>query len=439
MEGPLTTVAITITQERQDEFDWIATGFEGVSGAAMPGAATNVVFGFLDSGSATHLVSYPDALALGVQGSFLSGNTFPVSGVDGVLVDLDISLPVGFFIHGLQDLDGGGQPQPSLMVGQGNFAAGVNSLDNYEFDVDTPTVIGAPFLLYFAAYIRNSQLVQSSVLENDRSSPSVTFYSDPEDPQIPVLAHKIFLEIRPTGSPTVGYLGEVDDELNVFPSIPSVILAGFSGASLFFTASSMTFREGGNSTSGKMVVDTGAQATLLSEIAAAELGLDLQNPDFEVEVQGLAESIIAPGFYVDSGSIPAGGGTIAWTNIPVIIVNVGSPEGGTLFGIFGSNLTAARDMVFNGAASPPYLSVTAPIVTPHIKITAIRSTGTDSAEVDWHAEPAPPVLHLEKCTDLALDPPEWIPVATNLLSTITGTMSVTGLGDRSFFRLRAPQ
>ena len=434
LEGPVIAVAISVTDQRQDEFTWTATDQVGRSGAALPGATKSVILGLLDSGSGTHLVSYPDALAMGIQGTFLSEDTFQVSGVDEVDVDLDISMPTGYFVQGLQDLDNNGNPQPSLMFGQGNFAAGVNSFANFESGIKTPTVIGAPFFISFPVYIRNSQPVQASALGNGISSPSVTFYDGPLDPQIPVLAHKIFLETRPTGPTDVTYLPDVNDDLDFFPGSPSAILSG----SLFFTASSMTFHQGVNTTSGKMVVDTGAQATLISEIAAAELDLDLQNPDFEIEVQGLAETIIAPGFYVDSASIPAGGGAVSWTNVPVVVLNVASPEGGTLFGIFGSNLTAKRDIVFNGAASTPYLSVTEPIVSPRIKISAIRPTGPGSAEVDWHAEPAPPVLYLEVCTNLASNPPEWMPVATNDLSTINGTLTVTGLGPNSFFRLQAP-
>jgi hypothetical protein len=434
-EGPVISLAITVTDLRQDDTDWFATAEAGVSGSALTGATTNVIFGYLDSGSSTHLVDYPDALAMGLQDSFIGDNSFPVSGVDGVQVDLDISVPVGFFAQGMQDLDAVGQPQPALMFGQGNFAAGVNSLDNYNAGINPPTLIGAPFLFFFPAYIQNSQPVQSSVLGNSVSSPSVTFYGDPQDPQIPALTHTIFLQTRPTGAVSVTYLLLLDE----FPFVPSTMLLGDLSSALYFTASSMAFQEGTYTSSGAMLVDTGAQITLLSEIAAAELNLDLQHPDFTVEVQGLVNTITAPGFYIDSASVPALGGAVTWTNVPVIIVNVASPEGGTLYGIFGSNLTARRDLVFNGAASTPYLSVTDPIVPSRLQITGIRSTGTNSAEIDWHTEPAPPVLYLDMCTNLALNPPQWIPVATNSLATINGTMSVTGLGERNFFRLRAPQ
>ncbi len=434
LEGPVMTIAIAVTDQRDGEFEFFATPHTGVTGSALPGATTNVVFGLLDSGSSTHLFSYPDALGVGLGGSFLSGNTFQVSGADGGVADLDLSVPVGCFAHGIQDLDSGGHPQPSLMLGQGNFACGVNTLANVGLGIGLPTLVGAPFLYFYPAYIRNSALVQSGVLDTDVSSPSITFYDDPLDPQLPVLAHKIFMEVRPIGASGVAYVFLFDG----LPIAPSTIL-GASAGSLFFTASAMSFHEGANGSSGKMVVDTGAQATLLSEIAAAELGLDLPNPDFEVEVQGIVNTVTAPGFYIDSASIPAGGGAVSWTNVPVIILNVASPEGGTLYGILGNNLTASRDLVFNGAAEPPYLSVTDPIVSPRIKITGIRRTGPDSAEVDWHAEPAQPVLHLERCTALGSATPNWTVVATNPLPTINGTMSVTGLTSPNFFRLKAPQ
>jgi hypothetical protein len=433
LEGPLMAVAVSVTDQRDGDFEFFATPHTGVTGLPLAGATTNVLFGLLDSGSSTHLVSYLDALDIGLQGEILSGNTFGVSGADGVPVDLDVSLPVGFFAHGIQDLDGGGNPVPSIMLGQGNFACGVNTFDNYLIGADLPTLIGAPFLYFYPAYIRNSEPVEASVLGNAISSPSITFYDNPLDPSIPVLPHKIFLETRPTGGSAVGYVFSFDG----LPSLPSTII-GASAGSLFFTASSMTFKEGSNTSSGKMVVDTGAQATLISEIAAAELGLDLVTPDFEVEVKGIVDTVIAPGFYLDSASIPAGGGPVSWTNIPVVVLNVDSPEGGTLYGIFGSNLTASRDLVFNGAASPPYLGLTLPIVSPVIRIMAIRPTGPGAVEVDWRAEPAPPVLYLETCTNLAVSVPDWTVVATNELATIYGTMSVSGLPSPNFFRLRTP-
>src|SRR6185503_13922413 len=246
---------------------------------------------------------------------------------------------------------------------QGNFACGVNTLANEEEGSTVPTVLGAPFFLQFPAYIRNSQPTNAVVFGRSFSSPSVTFYDDPLNENIPHLARRIFLETRPPGGSS-SYLALFDPE----PIIPSVILAGLSSA-LFFTASDMIFTNGANTSRGRMLVDTGAQATVLGEIAAAELDLDMQHPDFEVELQGIGGTVTRPGFYIDAARLPAQGGAIIWGRIPVIILNVASPEGGTLFGIFGSNLLATRDLVFNGAASPPYLDLTEPIVAPVLRIT----------------------------------------------------------------------
>lgn len=428
-------VAITITDLRGEAFDIIGTAETGLSGSLLPGHTTNVIFGQLDSGSGTHLVSYPGAVASGLQGSYLTENTSAAGGVDGS-VDLVVTQPVGFFAQGLQDLDAQGHPQSGSMLGEGNFSGLVNTADNVASGANIPTLIGAPFLLNYPAYIRNSQPIQPRGSTNGYSTPSITFYSSPTDPSLPVLAHKVFLQVRPVGQPVVAYFILLDEN----PYAPSTIISGQGASALFFTASAMTLHKGANVSSGPMVVDTGAQATLLSEIAAAELDLDLLNPDFTVQVQGLVTNLTAPGFYIDYATIPAGGGGLTWTNMPVVILNVESPEGGTLFGIFGSNLTANRDLLFNGAASTPYLGLTDPIVSPLMRITAVRRTGASTGEIDWHAEPAPPVMYLERSTNsLSGNPLNWTVVATNTDGTINGTFSVAPFVPGSYYRLQAPK
>jgi aspartyl protease len=430
LEGPLLAVAITVTDQHEGELEFEATAHAGVDGQPLdPGATLPVVIGVLDSGAATHLVSYADSLRLGLQGDWLTANTFPAEGAGGS-VDLLISRPVGFFSHGLQDLDAAGNIRPDLTLGQGNFACGVNTLENEEAGSEIPTVLGAPFLLFFPAYVQNSQPIATSILGKEIFSPSVTFFADPD--QVPSLDHRIFLEVRPSEG-MVSYLALFDPD----PFVPTVILAGFSAA-LFFTASDMVFTQGSNSSHGRMMVDTGAQTTVLGQIAAAELDLDLRHPEFEVQVQGVGGVETAPGFYVDSARVPAGGGAVSWSRIPVVILNVASPEGGTLYGIFGSNLIATRDVVFNGASSPPYLDVTDPIVSPVLRITNIRKPTPTVTEVDWRTDPAPPMLYLQMTDNLGLSSPQWTRVATGELATVTGTMSVTGLVSKAFFRLEAP-
>ena len=157
-------VAVTITDVNEGEFEFAATAHAGVDGSPLiPGSYFPLAVSLLDSGAATHLVSYPDALRLGLEGDRLTANTFAAEGAGGS-VDLGISYPMGFFAHGLQDLDQAGNVRTNRMLGQGNFACGVNSLLNQEAGSDIPTVLGAPFLLFYPAHIRNSQPVETSIL-----------------------------------------------------------------------------------------------------------------------------------------------------------------------------------------------------------------------------------------------------------------------------------
>jgi len=60
------------------------------------------------------------------------------------------------------------------------------------------------------------------------------------------------------------------------------------------------------------------------------------------------DSVIAPGFYIDSLEIPALGEWLSFTNVPVILFDVFSPEGGTVDGIIGMNLFVDLNFVLRG-------------------------------------------------------------------------------------------
>ena len=444
LEGPQTYVVMTVTDQNSgDETDFFASAHMGLDGSPLTGATANQVLAVFDSGGGSHLVSYPDAVLLGLQGDYLSGEYLPVQGVVGS-IEMEMSMPVGFFVHGLQDLDSSGQIVPALTFGQGNFIGLVNTPDNHLAGDTIPTILGTPFFAYFPAYVQHSQRIDTSVGGEAVSTAAVTIYPSPTDPQLPILDKRILLEIRPGGS----------GESVFFLGVPGFLLLGpslLSGdSSLFFTANTVTLGEGANSTSGSMVVDTGAQATLISRAAATALGLNLLDPEFEVEVQGIGSAtVMAPGFYIDKLSIPVTinqNGTSTnevWNNVPVVVINVASPAGGTLFGILGMNLLANRDYVFNGALpsgpfDDPYLDITEPIITPELQITDIRLVAPDTVEIDWLSQPAAPVLYLESATNLATQPVIWSVVATGALPTTTGTMTVTGLQQNAYFRLNAP-
>ena len=106
------------------------------------------------------------------------------------------------------------------------------------------------------------------------------------------------------------------------------------------------------------MLDTGAQVTVVGSNVGSLLGLDPQNPEFEVDIVGVTgETVIVPGFYLDTLDIPALGQWLQYTNIPVILLDIASPEGGTLDGIIGMNLFNEYNLVLKGDYSSPTLKV----------------------------------------------------------------------------------
>jgi len=77
--------------------------------------------------------------------------------------------------------------------------------------------------------------------------------------------------------------------------------------------------------------------------------LNLQEPDFWEEIKDVAGSaVLSPGFYLDTIDIPALGAWLSYKNVPVVLFDVSSPEGGKLDGIIGMNLFTEFNLVLRG-------------------------------------------------------------------------------------------
>jgi hypothetical protein len=434
-EGPLAWIAVTVTDQRSGPDDSIASVHtNGLAGTPLPAATTNCFVALLDSGAQTHVLRADDAAALGVTGAFLTGETFTLGGLVGSATAA-ITVPLGFFAHGLQDLGPGQAIQPDRAMGHGNFEGAVADAPEAT-GPSLPSVLGAPLLASFPALIRNSLPVHLSVGGEPLASPSVTLFGDAASAVIPRFQHKVQLQIFPLAD---GIAYAAGDEMLGLPPLPSMItltiLPGLA-ASLFLTVPAVELRESSFTDSDPMVVDTGAQATLISRTAADQLGLNLSEPDFWAEVGGVGGVTNVPGFYIDQLRLPAQPTAIFWTNVPVIVANVAGPDGSTLFGILGSNLLGDRDLVFNGAAASPYLDVSDPVVAPVLSITALQVAPDGGVGLDWWNEPAPGRLVLHAARDLAGG--TWDTIATAALSTLRGTLTVPNAADYRFFRLAAP-
>ncbi len=173
------------------------------------------------------------------------------------------------------------------------------------------------------------------------------------------------LELRPLGGISVQYIPtldmglggiDIDDILGVGgfasdfpPASPSVII-GNSSQSLFFVHS-VDLYDGQKSALDKdrFMLDTGAQVTVVGSRIAARLQLDPAAPEFEVEIEGVTGEIsMTPGYYVDAIDIPALGQWFQARQVPVVLLDVSSPEGGTLDGIIGMNLFVDFNLIVRG-------------------------------------------------------------------------------------------
>ncbi|MHC4259003.1 MAG: retropepsin-like aspartic protease family protein, partial [Planctomycetota bacterium] len=406
VDGFVPWVAVAVTDKRfhPDSIIWRAVPTRRVTGnpmAANPRSAYTI--GILDSGASAHVMSYYGAAGGGLTGPYLTSNTIELTGVTGSVL-ARVSEPIGIFVDGIGAIQPDGLiHDASGMVGEWNTAIAVGD----EIDSpNLPTAIGTPLSVYFASEFRNDQQVTVTRNEGSFSGPDVFFYGR-EDPCIPQYPNVIPLELRPLGGVNVQYIPIVDMSLEFSPMTPSVIVGNLY-QSVFFVHS-VDLYQGDRAAIDKdrFMIDTGAQVTVIGSRIAARLSLDPDSPDFEVEIEGVTgDSIMAPAFYIDAIEIPALGEWLAFTNVPVVWLDIASPEGGTIDGIIGMNLFVEFNFVFRGGGlflqDDPTLEF-GPI--PHHIVADIAPRGGDGVVntldlgvfVDaWLATRAPGVLNWDQ-------------------------------------------
>jgi predicted aspartyl protease len=349
IDGFVPWIAVAVTDERFDEVD---ARFDAVPTNSVIGnyltsnPEADYAIGIFDTGASAHVMGYADADQAGLSGSYLTSNTVEVSGVTGSVFAW-VSYPLGIFIDGLGAIEPNGMlNDTSGMVGETNVSIAVGDA------VDSPdltTAIGSPLFVYFAADFHNDRQITVSHSSEDFTGPDISFY-ELSDPYCPSYTNMIPLELRPLGGVDVEYIPDIDPfTFELIPASPSIIV-GNSSQSIFFVHS-VDLYQGSKSAIDKdrFMLDTGAQVSVVGSRVAARLGLKPAHPDFEVEIQGVTgDTIIAPGFYIDSIEIPALGEWLSFTNIPVILLDVASPEGGTADGIIGMNLFVELNFVLRG-------------------------------------------------------------------------------------------
>jgi hypothetical protein len=354
IDGFVPWVAIVTTDERLDilEFDAIrSTSVEGDFFVSQP--EENYAIGIFDTGASSHLLNNKAADITGLLDSdMLTSNTVEIKGVTGSIYAW-VSQPYGLYIDGLGIIDPCGVISSfSTMVGEYNVSTSVGP--SYATALQTP--IGSPLAVYFTTYIDNENQVTIISDGNELTGPNLIFYDEDYtdyDPTVPHFDNIIPLELRPLGAIAVQYVPSFED-FDFPPMVPSIIIGNLA-QSLFFVHSVDLFEGTYRATDkDRFMLDTGAQVSVIGSRIATRLHLEPNYPEFTVEILDVTgDSIIANGYTIDNIQIPAFGDWFIANNVPVIYLDIDSPEGGTLDGIIGMNLFTEFNLIIRGGGLPP--------------------------------------------------------------------------------------
>jgi len=357
--GFLSWCMVTFTDERSGEFELDAVQSSSVIGNYLTATPeTDYIIAVFDTGAGAHIVSSNDAVRAGLfdqTPDLITSNTVEFTGVTGSAFAW-VSQPLGLFIDGLSAIESEGLLlDTSSLVGESNVSIAVGDPIESSHSLST---VGTPLSVFLAAVYYNDRLIDITYNQTKMTAPDIRFYTL-DDPQIPSYPNKIPLELRPVGSVSVQYFPDIL-ELDPFspdygaPFSPSV-LTGFLPMQGLFFISSVDLAHQGRTSLDKdgFIFDTGSSYTVISEAIAARLGLNLNSPEFEIEVLiATGEMISSPGFYIDSLELIATPQWLTFTNVPVIVLDAPSPEGGLLDGIIGTNLFVDFNFVVRGGGLP---------------------------------------------------------------------------------------
>ena len=369
VDGFVPWITVSVTDKNAGELNFEAVPRDSVVGRYPAGvdADEDYVIGLYDTGASAHVMGYGAGRQTGLySGGLITSNQTIISGVTGA-VNASITYPLGVFVDGLHAIDSGTlRLDRSSMKGQSNVSIVVGQ--NPGNHPDLPTAIGSPMSVYYTAVFYNDREITVERDGDTYTAPDIRIYEH-WDERIPDMPNRIPLELRPLGAISVQYMptldlggfggglgGGLDDLLggigggSDFPPVSPSVVMGNSSQSLFFVHSVDLYNKDKSAIDkNRFMLDTGAQVTVIGTRIAARLRLDPADPDFEVEIEGVTGDVLmTPGFYIESIEIPALGNWVSFKNVPVVLLDVSSPEGGTLDGIIGMNLFSEFNLVLQG-------------------------------------------------------------------------------------------
>jgi len=360
-------VAITTSDERSYvDFDFehkLQSNYVGMP--LNSSASENYVIGIFDSGSAVDLATDPSAQALGLSGQYLTTSEFPIGGVSGT-INAQVSQPIGVFAAGLGAILENGHLDLTQVVGHTNVSVVVTPTISCANEEVITAVVGTPLISFFTTVIRNDTPKRVTIGDQTFIGPDIQIL-DQFDPSVPVYPRSIPMEIGGL-SPvtTANYYPDIFElEDPMFPTLLSMSPASIPFGGNFFAEIGILHGEPSPTNPIQMMrvlVDTGAQSSIMSSNMAARLNLPFE-PDFTVDVcgiGGLTEGV--PGYYVDYVKINAWGGALEFSRVPIVVLDMESPEGGLLDGILGMNFFWNRNIIFEPSLTGSgFLHVSEPV------------------------------------------------------------------------------
>lgn len=394
--GSPSLIAIAASDERIYDFlDWEHDlQYSYVGSPLNPPATENFVIGILDSGATVDLVAGSGAETLGVTGDYHTGYTQLIGGIGGT-VEADVTWPLGMFAGGLATIDPNGHIDPNQLVGHTNvsiLAAPEISCGGGE---TVTALMGTPFLSFFSAVIRNDSPRRVTVDSETFIGPDIQILQQ-SDPCIPVYPRSISIEFGgPIAAKTANYYPDAGLETPEIPTLLSFMAGLWPFGGAFFEDIGVLEGEPGSTNpmqTIRVLVDTGAQSSIISEDVAADLNLPTQ-PDFTVDVCGVGGIVEdVPGYYVDYVKINALGGALEFSNAPFVVMNLTSPEDFlTLDGVLGTNFFWNRNIVFDpNLVSGGYVHVSDPVPFGYVDFDGDKDVDMEDFAIftsAWQTEP----------------------------------------------------
>lgn len=372
--SPLLAV-VTSNQRSHDDIDYehdLEPRFVGTPLA--PPASLNYAIGILDSGSVADLAIGSGASQLGLFGSRLTGNVIEFGGVGGSIF-ADVTHPLGVFAAGLSAVDGTGFLNVNRLVGHSNVSMAVLPPLSCGAEETFTAIIGTAFLSFYNSIIRVDTPRRINFGGLTLTSPDVQL----QDPavSIPNYAHSIGIEI---GGLLPVQTASYYIDINADPEDPGYLITPASPTALSLTPltqalgaayfANIQLAEGEPSptnlpVTARMMVDTGAQTTIISRGLAASMSLP-RDPDFTLDACGVGGIVPdIPGYYIDFVKISALGGALEYERAPVVVIDLPSPEGGALDGVLGMNFFWDRNVILEPSLLlPGFLHVSDPVAIP---------------------------------------------------------------------------